>query len=124
VKLLLLQLVTKQRAIEAKQKAHEDEQMLFMLVEILQKQQEIKDKYEPLIKQLQQEEADLAVQIKDAVVQLEATIKSEEAGAQAVYVKPSAKWNNQKLEGLMMAFPQLEQAREFGKPSVRILIDK
>ena len=124
VKLLLLQLVTKQRAIEAQREDLNQELIKMVPVEILQKQQALKDATEPLITQLQKEEADLAVKIKNMVVDYGMTIKSEEAGAQAIYVSPSPKWDNDKLEGFLTAFPRLELARTWGKPSVRILIDK
>jgi len=38
----------------------------------------------------------------------------------AVYAKGRVSWNTEKLDGLMLAFPQLKEARKEGEPSVSI----
>lgn len=62
--------------------------------------------------------AALETEIKNAVILHGATIKG--SALMAVWNKPRVTWDTAKLDGLMLAFPQLEGARKVGEPSITI----
>jgi hypothetical protein len=62
--------------------------------------------------------AALEAEIKNAVIFQGATVKG--SALMAVWNKPRVTWDNSKLDGLMLAFPQLAGARKEGDPSVTI----
>jgi len=62
--------------------------------------------------------ADLEDAVKQAVIEEGETSKG--GVLQAVYNKGRVSWDTRKLEGLMIAFPKLEEARRHGDPYVAI----
>jgi len=62
--------------------------------------------------------AALEAEIKNAVIFQGATVKG--SALMAVWNKPRVTWDTSKLDGLMLAFPQLAGARKEGEPSVTI----
>ena len=62
--------------------------------------------------------AELESQVKTAVINEGATVKG--GVLQAVFNKGRVSWDSRKLEGLMIAFPKLEEARKQGDPYVAI----
>ena len=62
--------------------------------------------------------AELESQVKTAVIEGGATAKG--GALQAVFNKGRVSWDSRKLEGLMIAFPKLEEARKQGDPYVAI----
>jgi hypothetical protein len=62
--------------------------------------------------------AALEKQVKQAVIDGGETIRG--GLLQAVYNKGRTSWDNVKLEGLMIAFPKLADARKIGEPYVAI----
>ena len=74
--------------------------------------------FDPNIEALRQKQSKLEAQIKKNVAVLGSTIRNDLF--MAVYNSPRVSWNNEMLEGFMPAYPQLEQAKSVGKPSVSI----
>jgi hypothetical protein len=62
--------------------------------------------------------AALEAEVKDAVLASGKSVKGEYL--QAVWSKPRVSWDTKTLDGLMIAIPQLAQARKEGAPSVSI----
>lgn len=62
--------------------------------------------------------ADLEGEVKQAVIDAGETAKG--GALQAVYNKGRVSWDSKKLEGLMIAFPRIEEARKQGDPYVAI----
>jgi len=62
--------------------------------------------------------ADLEAQVKQAVIDDGETAKG--GVLQAVFNKGRVSWDSRKLEGLMIAFPKLQEARKQGNPYVAI----
>jgi hypothetical protein len=62
--------------------------------------------------------AALEAEVKDAVLAAGKSVKGEYL--QAVWSKPRVSWDTKTLDGLMIAIPQLAQARKEGAPSVSI----
>ena len=62
--------------------------------------------------------ADLEAQVKQAVIDDGETAKG--GVLQAVFNKGRVSWDSRKLEGLMIAFPKLQDARKQGNPYVAI----
>lgn len=60
----------------------------------------------------------LTDEIKADVIQAGESIKG--AHLHAIYTKGRVSWDSKMLEGLMMVFPKLEEARKVGDPSVSI----
>lgn len=90
-------------------------------------QKKIKDletKEGEVIESLLKEEADLAIQIKNLIMELGITVGLEDKSAMAIYKKGIWKWNNDKLEGMAILQPGILQARTQGKSSVSIKINK
>lgn len=56
--------------------------------------------------------------VKQAVIDGGETVKG--GGLQAVYNKGRVSWDSKKLEGLMIAFPKIVEARKQGNPYVAI----
>ena len=74
--------------------------------------------YAPKIDSIDDKISKLEGQAKQAVLEAGMTVK---AGAlQAVYMKGRVTWDTKKLDGLMIVFPQLNQERKVGEPSVTI----
>jgi hypothetical protein len=61
---------------------------------------------------------DLETQVKQAVIANGASVKGQ--FLHAVYTKGRVTWDSKQLEGLMIAVPQLSQARKEGEPSVSL----
>lgn len=62
--------------------------------------------------------ADLEARVKQAVIDDGETVKG--GVLQAVFNKGRVSWDNKKLEGLMIAFPKLAEAKKQGDPYVAI----
>jgi len=62
--------------------------------------------------------AALEAQVKQAVIEGGETVKG--GVLQAVYNKGRVSWDSRKLEGLMIAFPKLQEARKQGNPYTAI----
>lgn len=62
--------------------------------------------------------ADLTEKVKQAVIENGASVKG--SFLHAVYSKGRVSWDSRKLDGLMIAIPQLAEARNEGDPSVSI----
>lgn len=58
--------------------------------------------------------ADVEEQIKNSVVESGDSVKGE--FLHAIYYKGRISWDNAKLEGLMLAFPKISEARKQGNP--------
>ncbi len=79
---------------------------------------DIDAEYAPKMETVNKQIADLEAQIKTAVLESGATAKG--GALQAVFTKGRVTWDSKQLEGLMIAVPQLSQARKEGQPSVSI----
>ena len=62
--------------------------------------------------------AELEAQVKQAVIEMQTSVKG--GALQAVFNKGRVSWDSRKLEGLMIAFPKLAEARKQGDPYVAI----
>lgn len=98
-----------------------------------QKQEQLDKIYTPEIRQavadIEAEFSQKAEAVTANIAALEAEIKADVLAAgktikgdylQAVWVKPRVSWDTKTLDGLMIAIPQLAQARKEGAPSVSI----
>lgn len=74
--------------------------------------------FAPALDEAEAKIAELTEQIKAAVAQHGATVKTE--GVQAVYSKPKITWDARALDGYAMNHPELLVFRKEGKPSVSI----
>jgi hypothetical protein len=64
------------------------------------------------------EAAELEAQIKDHVTQSGATISGK--SLMAVYVSGKTSWNTDKLDGLALKLPEINECKTVGKPFVNI----
>jgi hypothetical protein len=64
------------------------------------------------------EAAELEAQIKDHVTQSGATISGK--SLMAVYVSGKTSWNTDKLDGLALKLPEINECKTIGKPFVNI----
>lgn len=64
------------------------------------------------------EAAELEAQIKDHVVQAGATVSGKTL--MAVYVPGKTSWNTDKLDGLALKLPEINECKTVGKPFVNI----
>jgi hypothetical protein len=76
---------------------------------------EIDAEFAPTLEFAAERKAALEAEVKPAVIAHGATVKG--AHYQAVYVKGRVSWETDKLEGLMIAIPQLAALRKVGAPS-------
>lgn len=79
---------------------------------------DIDAEFAPKLETVEATIADLEAQAKAAVIEAGATVRG--GALQAVYAKGRVTWDSKQLDGLMIAVPQLAQARTEGKPSVSI----
>ena len=86
--------------------------------EIKQAIADIKAEFETKENAVKENMAALEEQVKQAVIEAGETSKG--GALQAVFNKGRVSWNNKKLEGLMIAFPKLAEARKQGDPYVSI----
>jgi hypothetical protein len=84
--------------------------------EIRAKLAEIDAEFAPSLEFAAERKAALEAEVKPAVIAHGATVKG--AHLQAVYAKGRVSWATDKLEGLMIAIPQLAALRKVGEPSV------
>lgn len=74
--------------------------------------------YMPLLEAVQENIAAMEAQVKQAVLQHGASVKGDHL--MAVWNKGRTSWDTRKLDGLMIALPQLKECRSEGAPSVSI----
>lgn len=86
--------------------------------EILNKLDAIDKMFSPSFIAIDHEIAQLSTAIRDAVLHAEKSVKGR--CLHAVYMSGRVSWDTAKLEGLMIAIPQLSQLRKIGNPSVTI----
>lgn len=86
--------------------------------EIKAKMAEIDAEFSPMIEAVTAQAAELEAAARDAVIAHGSTIKGSHL--QAVYAKGRTSWDSKRLEGLMIALPQLSECRTIGAPSVSI----
>lgn len=86
--------------------------------EIKAKLAEIDCEFEPRFETIDQNITVLTDDIKRSVIESGETVKGTHL--MAVYAKGRVSWDTRKLDGLMIAIPQLAEARKEGEPSVSI----
>jgi hypothetical protein len=74
--------------------------------------------YTPRMDAVQSNVAELEAAVKAAVLTHGASVKG--AHLHAVWAKGRTSWDSKKLDGLMIALPQLKECRSEGAPSVSI----
>lgn len=74
--------------------------------------------FTPMIAEAQERTTALEAQIKQTVLEHGASVKGDHL--MAVWMKGRVSWDTRKLEGLMIALPQLNECRSEGTPSVSI----
>lgn len=74
--------------------------------------------FQPMLDEAREKAIELEAQIKNAVLQHGASVKGRRY--QAVWSKGRVSWDTKKLDGLMIALPQLKECRTEGLPSVSI----
>lgn len=74
--------------------------------------------FQPMLDEAREKAIELEAQIKNAVLQHGASVKGQRY--QAVWSKGRVSWDTKKLDGLMIALPQLKECRTEGLPSVSI----
>lgn len=74
--------------------------------------------FAPMMEGVQQNMSALEAQVKQAVLQNGTSVKGEHL--MAVWAKGRTSWDTRKLDGLMIALPQLKECRTEGAPSVSI----
>lgn len=79
---------------------------------------ELDAEFQPLLTDLQTRFTALRSEIEEAILAHGKSVKGGKL--QAVYSKGRTTWDGKLLEGLALAFPQLENARKVGQPSVSI----
>ncbi|HEY6020889.1 MAG TPA: hypothetical protein VIY48_13615 [Candidatus Paceibacterota bacterium] len=79
---------------------------------------DIDAEYAPKMETVNATISDLEAKVKSAVIESGATAKG--GALQAVFTKGRVTWDTKQLDGLMIAVPQLAQARKEGQPSVSI----
>jgi hypothetical protein len=79
---------------------------------------ELDAEFEPMVETAQERIAEMEAQVKQAVLQHGASVKGNHL--QAVWMKGRTSWDTRKLDGLMIALPQLKECRSEGTPSVSI----
>lgn len=79
---------------------------------------ELDDEFEPMVETAQERIGELEAQVKQAVLRHGASVKGDHL--QAVWNKGRTSWDTRKLDGLMIALPQLKECRSEGAPSVSI----
>jgi hypothetical protein len=117
--------IQKRAAVLAEAQAHKNEieaaltqstQDVFTQVET--RRAEINTEFAGKAEAAQDNIAKLTAEIKDAVIREKKSAKG--AHYQAVYVKGRVTWNTDMLDGMIVAFPALAQARKEGQPSVTL----
>jgi len=83
---------------------------------------EVDTEYRDILGAMQSSRSKLESDIKSSVIQFGASVKA--TYLHAVYVKGRVTWDTKMLDGLMIAFPQLIEARKEGDPSVTIRVVK
>ncbi len=79
---------------------------------------ELDAEFEPMVETAQERIAEMEAQVKQAVLRHGASVKGNHL--QAVWMKGRTSWDTRKLDGLMIALPQLKECRSEGTPSVSI----
>lgn len=74
--------------------------------------------FAPMIETAQESIGAMEAQVKQAVLEHGASVKGDHL--QAVWNKGRTSWDTRKLDGLMIALPQLKECRSEGAPSVSI----
>lgn len=74
--------------------------------------------FAPMIETAQESIGAMEAQVKQAVLRHGASVKGDHL--QAVWNKGRTSWDTRKLDGLMIALPQLKECRSEGAPSVSI----
>jgi hypothetical protein len=86
--------------------------------EVRAKLDEIDKLFDPKFTSIDNEISQLEKEIRDEVLLIGKSIKGR--SLHAVYISGRVTWDTSKLEGLMIAIPQLQQLRRVGNPSVTI----
>ena len=79
---------------------------------------EIDEEYQPKFDEVNKQIETLEAKVKESVIACGETVKG--FGLQAVFTKGRVTWDSKVLDGLMIAVPELKQARKEGQPSVSI----
>ena len=74
--------------------------------------------FAPMIETAQESIGAMEAQVKQAILQRGASVKGDHL--MAVWNKGRTSWDTRKLDGLMIALPQLKECRSEGAPSVSI----
>ena len=74
--------------------------------------------FEPMLCGAQEKIIETEARVKEAVLTEGKTVKG--ARLMAVWAKGRVSWDTKKLDGLMIALPQLKECRSEGQPSVSI----
>ena len=74
--------------------------------------------YTPMLAEVQAKLADAESLVKEAVLREGASVKGKHL--HAIWSKGRVSWDTKKLDGLMIALPQLNDCRTEGQPSVSI----
>jgi phage host-nuclease inhibitor protein Gam len=86
--------------------------------EVINRLSDIAAEFDPKAEAVTEKIAALEAAVKEAVIADEKTAKG--GSLQAVFAKGRVTWDSKQLDGLMIAVPQLAQARKVGAPSVSI----
>lgn len=114
---LLDQLAEYQHALDA-QRITWEQQRDTILAPLKAELAALDAEYEPSMAAAQEMIASLEATVKEAVLEHGASVKGTHL--HAVWSKPRVSWDTRKLDGLMIALPQLKECRTEGTPSVSI----
>ena len=94
------------------QKLNEDLRLKEQIIckPVASKLRKAREENEIQAKKLAKQQEELDARIRDSVLETQETIKAEHL--QAIYCKPRTSWNNDILEGMIIAYPELEKARK------------
>lgn len=89
-----------------------------ILTPVKQQLADLDAEYTPRLATIQERTAEAEVAVKEAVLREGASVKGKRL--HAVWTKGRVSWDTKKLDGLMIAFPELRECRTEGSPSVSI----